>query len=489
MLLLEAGPDYPTLDELPQQFRDPFGEAIMDPEWSWMYRAVISANGPGALTAYRGRVIGGSSATNGGFFMRGIPEDYDSWGADQWTFSNVLPYFRKLEHDLDFSDEYHATDGPIPVARRPYSDYRATDEAFFAAALASGFPEKPDANNPAGHGVSRSPRNVVGGMRVSTAIAYLMPARGRANLTVIGEARVTKINFDGRRAVGVEGDIRGAHFVIEGGEVILCAGAIASPQLLMLSGIGPAADLHALGIEAIVDLPGVGQNLRDHPYAAIEFVTARGCQTDPRARAPAVLIYTAEGSDWRNDMQIASPAYKPSFGTFHMRCHLDLESGAGQLRLTSANARAQPLIEFHYWEEPSDRRRMRDCLRTGLRLLQERPFDREVVSVVSPSLSEGCSDDALDAWVLAHTETSFHTCGTCRMGRADDPMVVVDGDCKVLGTGGLRVADLSVVPHVIRPNTHATAIMIGERAADLVLTESCSPLATPHRLTDLWSKR
>jgi choline dehydrogenase len=227
----------------------------------------------------RGKLIGGSGSVNGQVFLRGLPEDYDGWakqGNDEWSFLNVLPFFRKLETDLDIRDDFHGTDGPIPVRRVARDKWLPINEAFYQSVLAAGFPPDPDMNHPDGTGIGPVPMNNPNNVRTSAALAYLNPNRHRLNLTVKANALAHRVVFDGKRAVGVEVENGGETFTVAAEEMVLCAGGIASPQLLMLSGIGPADRLRDLGIPMVKDLPGVGQNLRDHPLITLDLVPKDG---------------------------------------------------------------------------------------------------------------------------------------------------------------------------------------------------------------------
>ena len=309
VLLLEAGPDYPELDRLPEDLK--WGGNVLRSAFgphNWGYTATATPQQSAPIPLPRGKATGGTSAINGQFLLRGLPEDYDNWAAwgnEAWAFSKVLPYFRKLETDRDFPGDFHGTNGPIPVRRLKRAEMLPHAQAFYAACLAEGFPEYPDQNDPESTGIGPAPLNNRDGVRLSTALAYLDQARHRLNLTIRANVSVRRILFAGRRAVGVEAESGGESVTVEGEQIVLSAGAIASPHLLLLSGVGPAAQLRNLGIEVVHDLPGVGRNLRDHPYVLIMF-RERGPVPDYR-RQPciqAILRYTAKGSSARNDVQI-----------------------------------------------------------------------------------------------------------------------------------------------------------------------------------------
>jgi predicted dehydrogenase (TIGR03970 family) len=486
VLLLEAGPDYPDLDHLPDDLRygHSSGPAAAGPHM-WGYAATASPLQSQPMPIPRGKVTGGSSAVNGTILLRGLPEDFDnwaSWGNPEWAYSHVLPYFRSMERDLDCSGDFHGPNGPIPVRRYTRQTLLPVQEAFYQACLEAGFPTDPDMNEPQSGGLGFWPLNNIDGLRVSTALAYLNPARHRLNLTTRPNALARRIIFEGRRATGVEVESGGQVFAVAGSQIILSGGAIASPQLLLLSGVGPADQLHRLAIPVVHPLPGVGENLRDHPMVIVLFRARQGPLDD---RCPAVqtgLRYTAEGSTTRNDMYIIPLSTASERGSAltggpgnlvgtGIGIALENASTAGRLRLTSADPHIHPELEYRYLSDPWDRARMRAAVRLVIQL-SEHPAYRSIVSErLTPSDQDLASDDALDAWLLGHATTQHHSSGTCKMGPVLDPMAVVDQRCRVHGLAGLRVVDASVMPDVVRANTNATTIMIAERMADVILAE------------------
>jgi choline dehydrogenase len=483
VLLLEAGPDYPDFERLPDDLKQ--GNNIWRSAYgphSWDYRAIANEHQPQPIPIPRGKATGGSSAINGQVLLRGVPEDYDNWagwGNDEWAFAKVLPYFRKLETDLDFRGDFHGADGPIPVRRYKPEEWLPHAQAFHQACLALGFPDDPDQNHPHSTGVGPRPLNNRDGIRISTAIAYLNPARHRLNLTIRGHVLAHRLLFEGKRAVGVEAESGGAVFRVYGEQILLCGGAIASPQLLMLSGVGPAEQLRRLGIPPVHHLPGVGRNLRDHPAVFLLF-RANGVPADPLAPPIQVgLRYTTPGSPTRNDMQISpilmTSEHRPhsvqideAGAYFGISVALQNASTAGELTLTAADPHVQPRLEYRYLASPWDRQRMRQAIRLAVQIAQQPAFKDIVVRRVFPGDDILASDAALDAWMLANVTTQHHSSGTCKMGPASDPLAVVDQRCRVHGLEGLRVVDASVMPDVIRANTNATTIMIAERVADWI---------------------
>ena len=482
VLLLEAGPDYPVFEHLPDDLK--FGNntwlSAYGPH-NWGYVARVTDHQT-ELVIPRGKATGGSSAVNGQVFLRGIPEDYDNWasmGNDEWGFTKVLPYFRKLESDLDFRGDFHGSNGPVPVRRHPRDEWLPYALAFEQACLAAGFPQMEDFNHPDSTGVSPRARNTVDGIRISTALAYLDPARHRLNLNIRGDVMVRRVLFEGTRAVGVEAESGGERFTVQGDQIVLSGGAIGSPQLLLLSGVGPADHLKEMRIGLVHDLPGVGQNLRDHPGACALF-RATGGKPDVLAPLEQVgLRYTAEGSDLRNDMRLtpilmtsehreAQIQIDNDENYIGISASIQLAMGCGELRLTSSDPKVQPYLDYNYLTDPFDRQRMREAIRLAIRLADDPAFKDIIAERVTPTDTDLASDDALDAWLTRHSGTSHHVSSTCKMGPDSDAMAVVDQYCRVRGLQGLRVVDASIMPETIRANTNATAIMIGERVADWI---------------------
>ena len=483
VLLLEAGPDYPDLEHLPDELKYGYETAtdIMtsDHNWQFVGRATDKAE---PMLVPRGRVTGGSSAINGQMFLRGVPEDYDGWaslGNDLWSFETLLPFFRKLETDTDFHDDFHGTDGPIIARRFKREEWLPAQNAFYGACRDAGYPESPDTNSPDSWGVSATPFNNPNGIRWSTALGYLSPARHRLNLTIRPNCTVQRLLFDGKRATGVEVESGGERFAVEGEEIVLSGGAIASPQLLMLSGIGPADHLRSLGIPVLRDTPGVGQNLRDHPIVLVTWRTKDGFKLDGFApRFQLTLRYTARGSNLRNDMMFLMNSFateRVDRGGGQMKplgilmgVALYLARGSGEMRLTSTDPNVQPFLDYNYLREPFDRERMREGVHLAVRLAEHEEFRDIIEERVEPLDSDLASEDALDDWLMREVTTTQHISGTCKMGPASDPMTVVDQYGQVHGLDGLRVVDASIMPDCIRANTNVTTIMIGERIADLM---------------------
>ena len=480
VLVLEAGPDYPDFDSYPDDLK--FGYAPTASEMgaphNWSFTGTATPNQP-PIAVPRGKVVGGSSAINGQVFLRGVPEDYDnwaSWGNDEWSFVNVLPFFRKLETDTDINDDFHGNEGPIPVRRHKRETWLPAQNAFQEACIAAGYPETYDHNNPDAWGVGPFPMNNPNGIRMSTSLSYIDPNRHRLNLTIRGNVLVRRLLFDGNRAVGVEAESGGEIFNIEADQIVLSAGAIASPHILMLSGVGPAEHLTANGIEVVKNIPGVGQNLRDHPLVAVRAKTKEGFPLDPNApRMQTLLRYTATGSKDRNDIQIFPSSFSTPLGGdpfaeegIRLTCMLELAEGSGEITLTTTDPTVQPNINCRYLEHPRDRDRLREAVQIAIGILKHQSFENIVESLIEPTEKDLESEDALDEWMLSQVWIGQHLSGTCKMGPENDQMAVVDQRGKVHGIEGLRVADASIMPDCIRANTNLTTIMIGERIANWI---------------------
>ena len=481
VLLLEAGPDFSDFKTLPDMLKYGLGSVGLEAfaenapyNWSFLGKARSDRND--AMPVPRGKVTGGSSAINGQTYIRGAPEDFDTWAAlgnDVWSYLNVLPYFRKMETDEDYHDDFHGTSGPIPVRRPPRDTWSPFEEALYKAGIAAGMPEHPDIHHPDSTGLGLRAENNVQGVRMSMALVYLDPARHRLNLTIKPGVLATKIVFDGKRAVGVDVESGGETFTVRGREIVICSGTIGSAQLLLLSGVGSTDQLESLGIDPVHHLSGVGQNMRDHAVVRVSFRTKPGFEPEAVERRTVRLGYTAQGSQTPNDMVIFHAAFDAAVDPpTSVTCGLYLAQGAGELSLTSADPHVQPLLEYHLLEDPWDLERLREAVRFCVQLLGDHAYQDLVEELVSPSDQDLSTDEALDSWLLKNVRTGDHIAGTCKIGPSSDSMAVVDQHCRVHGLSGLRVADASVMPDVVRANTNVTTIMIAERVADFIKEES-----------------
>ena len=473
--LVEAGPDYPNFDDLPGELK--YGRAtaayVTTHGHLWGYVAQANARqGPTPLP--RGKVVGGTSAVNGQVFLRALPADFARWtaaGNDGWRFDEVLSAFRAVETDLDFANEWHGSTGPVEVRRYPSDEWLPAQRAFVEACVALGHGRCDDANDPAASGVGPIPFNNAGGIRASTAVAYLAPARGRPNLAIHADTLVRRIVLAGGRAVRLEVESPVGPALIEADEYVLSAGAIGSPQLLLLSGVGPAAALEQVGVPVQVDLPGVGEALADHHVADLvwkaRFPEAASADAP---RLQVVLRYSSGRLNLADDMQLTIRSSAPGHGedTVSLVPSLQLPVGTGRLSITSSDPHDLPRIELGFLDEEADLMRLREGVLLGAEVA-DGPELREVLGGrLAPTDGELGSDRSLDEWLRRSVRTSHHVCGTCRMGPVGDPTSVVGADGRVHGVSNLRVADASIFPSVIAANLNATTMMIGERMAGLV---------------------
>ena len=485
VLLLEAGGDYPTPERMPEPLRHAYGTgtALRDSAHMWRYRA--RATDQAEIDIPRGKVTGGSGAINDAQFLRGMPEDFDrwaEWGNSEWRYDKVFPYLRKLEADQDFSDEFHGSDGPISCRRFRPDEWGPQQHAFYRACRDAGFPDCPDHNRPNSTGVGPLAFNIADGVRVSTAIGYLDPARNRRGLTIRPHCLVTGIIFEGHRAVGLR--VFGGHeeYSVYGDEVILSAGAIGSPHILALSGIGPADQLRQFDIPVVQDLPGVGRNLRDHPDVPMAWRTREGfpLDIDQVATGTVTLRFTASGSQYKNDMVIYMGNYaaaKPMRGLDHenpvgvgVSLCLYLALSQGELRIQSGDPTQPPYLDFNLLDDPFDRSRLREAIRICADLFRHDAFDQIIEERVAPSDDVLRNGDALDSWMKREVITAHHVSSTCKMGPSSDPLAVVDQYGKVYGVDGLRIVDASIMPDTVRANLNLTVIAMAERAADFIRT-------------------
>ena len=493
VLLLEAGTDYPDFANLPDEIK--FGHTRYaespDSEHNWALRGTITAE-QGEIHVAQGKVIGGGSSINGQAMQRGFPEDFDCWAAlgnDEWSYDKVLPFYRKMERDLDIQDDFHGTDGPMPVRRRQSGPGPDIQRAFHAACLRAGFGATADTNGPNPAGLGVSPTNNLDGVRMSAAITHLNPMRHRLNLTVRGGVYARQVLFEGDNVVGVVAESGGEVFTLAADRVVLSAGAIRSPQLLMLSGIGPRDQLAEFGIPLLQELPGVGQSLWNHLSAQVTFQVKDGKTLTAGPDAPHFsLHYTSQG--WRevNDMVLRVSTVVdereervrgvrtryltdnvPPERAARISCTLGLPEGSGYVRLASADPGVPPAFNYRYLQHPDDMRRVREGLRFGAKLLESDEFREVVERRIQPTDDILADDDALDLWIRQTVGTARHVSGTCKMGPDSDPMAVVDQYCRVKGVQGLWVADSSIAPRIPRSGgLHPTALMIGERVVEWV---------------------
>jgi len=491
VLLLEAGTDYPDPDNLPDEIKfanTSFAESP-ESEHNWALRGTTTEE-QGEIHVAQGKVIGGGSSINGTAMQRGLPEDFDSWSAmgnDEWSYDKVLPFFRKCERDLDIRDDFHGTDGPMPVRRRQSGPWPDIQKAFHAACLDKGYGAVEDTNGPNPGGVGVWPSNNLDGWRMSAALTHLNPMRHRLNLTVRGGVFVRKVLIKDMKAFGVEVESGGEVFNVEAERVVLSAGALKSPHLLMLSGIGPKDQLEQFGIPVIHDLPGVGQNLMNHLSAQVTFKVKDGLSLHGDVDAVHFgLHYTSDGSSEVNDMLMRTtpmvderPERVPGLRTkflnddipadrvARLSITLGLPDGSGYVRLASADPSVQPTFNYCYLQNPNDKRRVREGIRKAAEFLESDAYKDVCDHRIHPANDILANDDALDLYVRQTVGTARHVSGTCKMGPDSDPMAVVDQYCSVKGITGLSVVDASVKPKITRSGgSHATVLMMAERAVE-----------------------
>ena len=483
VLLLEAGRDFRTA-ETPHHVRIPNPlRAIADDDYRYPKLLARRTERQEPKLLWRGRAVGGSSTINGQIAIRGIPEDFADWvdqGAAGWGWPEVLPYFRKLESDGDFGDRpYHGDSGPIPVYRAPVEQWGHVDRAVMKAALSLGYGWCDDHNAPDGTGVSPYAINSRQGLRISTNDGYLEPARGRANLTIAGHAVVDTLSFEGNRrhasgvSVRIGGELRS---VRARREVILSAGAIHSPAILQRSGIGPAALLRQHGIDVVADRP-VGEHLLDHPILSLLLDLREEARADTithRHTNCCVRYGSGLAGAGVNDMIVIAGNLRPEEdgGTARARIAVSVFQAfsEGRVQITTRDPAIDPQVDERMLSHDSDLVRMRDGVRR-LRALCWAPDVQAISTRITygssnQSIEQELSTQALDDWMFDECSDAQHASGTCRMGAADDPRSVVDPECRVIGCGGLRVVDASIMPTVVRANTHLTTVMMGEKMAD-----------------------
>jgi len=502
-----GGTDAGPFIQMPGALSYPMNMGIYD--WGFQTEPEPHLGGR-VLATPRGKVIGGSSSINGMVYVRGHARDFDHWaeqGATGWGYADVLPYFRRMEswHGDTGEAEYRGSTGPLHITRGPRSN--PLFNAFVAAGQQAGYPVTEDYNGRQQEGFGAMEATIWKGQRWSAANAYLKPALKTGRVTVEkGFAR--RVVIENGRATGVEIEQRGQIVVIPAArEVIISASSINSPKLLLLSGIGPAAHLAEHGVPLVADRPGVGQNLQDHLELYLQFaasqpitlykywnlwgkaligaqwmLTRKGLGASNQFEACA-FIRSKAGVDYpdiqyhflpiavRYDGKAAAEGHGFQTHVGPMR-----SASRGSVSLRSGDPRVAPKILFNYMSAESDWDDFRRCIRLTREIIGQEAFKPYYKSEIQPGIGLQ-SDDELNGFIREHVESAYHPCGTCRMGRTDDPMAVVDPEARVIGVQGLRLADSSVFPRVTNGNLNGPSIMTGEKAADHILGRTPLPAA------------
>ena len=466
----------------------------------------------------RGRVLGGSSSINGMVYTRGHGLDYDNWagkhGCTGWGYADLLPYFKRSERSAGGAGPYRGGDGPLRVMA-PDLSLSPLNKAFMEAGRQAGYPLTPDSNAHQQEGFGPNEMTIANGRRWSAARGYLDPARARPNLRIESGALVERILFEGTRAIGVQYRQKGRSRIAHAGaEIILCGGAINSPQMLMLSGIGPAEMLRQFEIPVVADRAEVGRNLQDHPDLTVQYWCGAPVTLYPSTRFPAKWLTGLRWFAWRKGLaasnQFEAAAYiRTAAGIEHPDLKLELlplafqpdsfapqpghafqihmtmlrAESRGAVTLKSKDPAAPPAILFNYLSDPRDLATMRRAVRLTQEIVRQPALQAYARDEIAPGAA-GATDAALDDWIRNHIATAYHPSGTCRMG--GDPESVLDPQLRVRGVDGLRVVDASIMPQVVSSNTNAPTIMIAERASDLIRGTSLPPANLPYWVNPDW---
>jgi choline dehydrogenase len=500
VLVLEAGrPDYiwDVFIHMPAALTIPIGSRFYD--WKYESEPEPFMNGRRIYHA-RGKLLGGSSSINGMIFQRGNQLDYERWAADpgmgDWDYAHCLPYFKKMENCLAGGDEYRGSDGPLKLERGPATNPLFT--AFFEAVQQAGYAITNDVNGYRQEGFAPFDRNVYRGRRLSAARAYLHPVMSRPNLTVRTRAFVTRILFEGTTAVGVEYRHGNSVQQARAGQVVLCGGAINSPQLLQLSGVGPADLLQEHGIDVVADLPGVGENLQDHLEVYVQYACKQPVSVAPALKyrnrpmvgakwlfgrtGPGATNHFEGGGFARSNEDVPYPNLMFHFLPIAIRYDGSAPAGGhgyqvhigpmysdsrGSVRIVSADPSVHPALRFNYLSTDTDRREWFEAIGVARHILNQPALDPYNGGELSPGPSVSTQEQILD-WVRTDGETALHPSCTCAMGTRE-VSVVDPASMAVHGLDGLRVVDASVMPYVTNGNIYAPVMMVAEKAADLIL--------------------
>jgi choline dehydrogenase len=520
VLLIEAGPDFPDAERLPEELKN--AHSAVTEGYNWDFQAHIRSTGlldqlvgsVGVLAAsgmsdmlsaakaamksigtasqaiqqqtyFNGRVTGGTSSVNGAVALRAHPEDFERWvaaGNDEWTWESVLPFYKKLEADQDFQGPVHGADGPVPITRPTAGELHPLQAAFIESCRAAGLPDLADFNGSSDAGVGIGPSNSVHHQRLSTALTYLRPARGRSNLTILPSCMVERVVVEGKRAVGLEVRLGGESRRIAGKRITLSGGVMNTPALLLRSGIGDARLCKSLGVTSVHPLPGVGENLIEHPTVLIWMVPKPGVCRAGEPYHQALARFSSRGSS-RRDLYLFMlsnmiTAKIPLLGSL---LHSPLASAIsvmlaqpearGRVFLERADVDARPVIELNVAGAQRDVERLKDGVRQAWKVIKGAPLAERTQSVFMWNDAMVKSDDLTGRAISRFVNGSWHAVGTSKMGPKEDPMAVVDQHCRVHGIERLRIVDASVMPDIPSVPTGLTCMMLGERLADWMSRE------------------
>lgn len=468
VLLLEAGPDYGADGgALPSDLQNGLENSIRDHDWGYRH---LPLAGQRTFPFPRGKVVGGSSAVNTCIALRGQPYDYDEWasfGLPEWSFEHCLPAFKRLETDLDIDDEWHGQSGPIRVRRHTEDELVPWQAAFMQCCAELGFAYCHDHNSPLTTGYGPHVMNKIDGVRQNAATCYLTrEVRARENLTVCGDVLVLRLVFDAKRLRGVEVSHRGETKLVRCKKLVLCAGALSTPAILLRSGVGPEDQLARLGVAEVAVVPGVNKRLLDHPGAALVFAPRYEFSSIAHPLIQTTMRFTSKGSPCPNDMQLQPGSFIP-FPAFSapvvtlMTC-IGKPRGSGRLIFSSADPLEKPRIDSKLLEDGEDRKRAVEALQLAWLVVSGSPM-REMVHYFWPAERVLRDPKRLSEWLPVSTGSGYHPCGTVPMGREGDPAAATDQHGRLRGVEGVFVADASLMPSVPSSNTNFPTLMIGER--------------------------
>ncbi|HEX3801713.1 MAG TPA: GMC family oxidoreductase N-terminal domain-containing protein [Solirubrobacteraceae bacterium] len=480
--LVEAGPDFPRDEEVPDSVRYAYEMSVDEHDWGLRAYFLEPPEAREPQPYPRGRLVGGSSSVNAAMGARATAADMRSWvdcGNTEWSYEKVLPYFRRLENDRDYGDTAeHGQDGPVSIMRYREDQWSDAARAFAASCIDRRFPVCEDMNAWDAVGVGSVPRNLTGDARESSLLTYLRAARGRPNLKLISDAACRRVLFEGTRAVGVEIDLDGKVRQIAGDHIVLAAGAIHTPQLLMLSGVGPHETLDRFGIPVVCARGGVGRNFQDHPFVPLVALLSR--RSDVVGARNGLRYTSTLGKELGlvNDMMVIPSQFDPA------TMNMDIDAGGrqaitlvsllarprsrGWVTLASADPREAPEIHVNFLSDPADEPRLEECVRLAHEIATSSPFKDEIDEILFPDAATVDDPVGLKAFIRGTANTAYHGSCSCRIGPSDDAAAVVDQRLSVQGVENLWIGDASVMVSVPTALTNITAYMIGERLADLL---------------------